>query len=337
MIKKDTKTNTWYVRFYYQGKDIRKKGFKTKQEAVEFEASKRNELKGFIGSTENIEKIIDLYLQRRKTKVKLPTYEKDERMLNKYVKPSFKYTYQLNAYSISQWKNDLLKNGFKEHYINQIIKCFRSFVQFASSIAKIDNRVIDELDIVKLYEVKEEMKIWNVDEFNKFISVVDDEYYHTLFTTLFWSGLRISELKALTPNDIVNNELVISKRLESKAKIKGITTLKTASSNRRVLMPSSIIDKIKEISAEKNALIFPTSETQIRRVLDKYIILSGCSKIRIHDFRHSHASFLINSGCSIRLVSERLGHSSPSITMDYYWHLLPNEQEKVVNLINTKI
>lgn len=333
MIKKDNKTNTWQVRFYYQGKDIRKKGFKTKAEAIEFEANKRNELKGFIGSTENIEELIALYLQRRKTKVKLPTYEKDERMLNKYVKPNFKYTYQLNTYSVAQWKSKLLENNFKEHYVNQIIKCFRSFIQYCTTVCKIDNRVIDELDIVKLYEVKDEMKIWSVEEFNTFLSGVDDPYYQILFKTLFWSGLRISELKALTPNDIKGNELIISKRLEVKAKVKGITTLKTASSNRRVLMPSSIINEIKSISNE--GLIFPTSETQIRRMLEKYIKKTATPRIRIHDFRHSHASYLINNGCSIRLVSERLGHSSPSITMDYYWHLLPNEQDKVVNLIES--
>ena len=334
MIKKDNKTNTWYVRFYYQGKDVRKKGFKTKQEAIEYESTKRNELKGFIGATDNINELINLYLNRRKTKVKLPTYEKDERIINKYVKPYFKYTYQLNAHSIMEWKTNLLQNNFKEHYINQILKCFRAFLVYASTISKIDNRAIDELDIVKLYEVKDEMQIWSVDEFNEFIKVVNDPYYNTLFTTLFWSGLRISELRALTKKDIFNNELIINKRLEAKAKIKGITTLKTASSNRRVLMPTSIIDKLKELDGD---LLFPTSETQIRRMLDKYITKSGQKKIRCHDLRHSHASFLINSGCSIRLVSERLGHSSPSITMDYYWHLLPNEQEKVVNLINEKI
>lgn len=147
----------------------------------------------------------------------------------------------------------------------------------------------------------------------------------------YFNEMGISELKALTPNDIIGNELSITKRLEVKAKVKGITTLKTASSNRRVLMPSAIIDKIKTIT--NDGLIFPTSETQIRRKLDEYIKKSGVKKIRLHDFRHSHASFLINSGCSIRLVSERLGHSSPSITMDYYWHLLPNEQEKIIDFI----
>lgn len=331
MIKKDTKTNTWSVRFYYLGKDIRKKGFKTKQEAIDFENEKRLELKGFIGSTDNISKLCEIYLNKRKNKVKMPTYEKDERILNKYVLPNFTYTYQLNSYTISKWKTDLLKNNFKEHYINQIIKCFRAFLTYASALSKIDNRAIEELDIVKLYEIKEEMQIWSVSEFNQFLLAVDDPYYSLLFSTLFWSGLRISELRALTKKDISGNELIISKRLEAKSKVKGLTTLKTSASNRRVLMPVVIIEELKKLDADK--FLFPTSETQIRRMLDKYIKKSGVKRIRIHDFRHSHASFLINNKCSIRLVSERLGHSSPSITMDYYWHLLPNEQEKVIEAI----
>lgn len=330
MIKKDNKTNTWFVRFYYQGKDIRKKGFKTKSEAIEFETQKRNELKGFIGSTDNLTELCEIYLNKRKTRVKESTFEKDKRILDKYVKPSFKYSYQLNTFTINEWKTKLLQNGFKEHYINQIIKCFKAFLVYVSTLTKVDQRAIDELDIVKLYEVKEEMHIWTLDDFKQFINGVDDEYYNLLFTTLYWSGLRISELRALTPNDIKDNTLIINKRLEIKTKTKGITTLKTASSNRRVLMPSSIIDKLKQLDT---GFIFPTSETQIRRMLDKYIKKTATPRIRIHDFRHSHASYLINNGCSIRLVSERLGHSSPSITMDYYWHLLPNEQEKVVNLI----
>ena len=331
MIKKEKETNTWSVRFYYNGKDIRKKGFKTKADAIDFENEKRAELKGFVGSTTSISKLIELYLNKRKTRIKQSTYEKDERILNKYVKPNFTYTTQINSYSITEWKTNLLNNNFKEHYINQIIKCFRAFLVYASTLTKIDPRVIDELDIVKLYEIKEEMQVWSVDEFNQFISVVDDPFYNTLFTTLFWSGLRISELRALTKKDISGNELIINKRLEAKSKIKGITTLKTQASNRRVLMPVAIINNLKLIDSE---LLFPISETQIRRMLDKYIKKSGVKKIRLHDFRHSHASFLFNSGMNVKMISARLGHSSVSITLDTYVHLLPNEQEKIVDAIN---
>ncbi len=329
MVKKEI-NGTWSYRFYSNGKDYRKKGFATKKECLDAENKKRLEIKGFVENTTNLQVLYEMFINKRKNKVKIATLKKDETALKKYVLNHFTNTNQLNTYTINKWKNEIVGLGFKEHYTNQVIKIFRSYLSYCKNYTYIDPRCIDELDIVKLYEIKEEMQIWSIDDFNKFISVIDDEYYKTLFTTLFWSGLRISELRALTKQDILDNALNINKRLDSKY-TKDFTTLKTSYSNRKVLMPKWIIEKLTKID---NSLLFPTSETQIRRKLDEYIKKSGVKKIRLHDFRHSHASFLINSGCSIRLVSERLGHSSPSITMDYYWHLLPNEQEKIIDFID---
>lgn len=328
MVKKET-NNTWSYRFYSNGKDYRKRGFQTKKECIEAENKKRAEIKGFILETNNLYSLKENYLIKRKTRVKLPTLKKDESIIDKYILTYFKSASSINALAIQRWKSDIINLGFKEEYTNQIIKTFNSFLNYIKNYTFIDPLVFNELDSVKLHEIKEEMQIWSVDEFNKFISVINDEYYETLFTTLFWSGLRISELRALTPQDIKDNYISVNKRLDSKY-TKDFTTLKTSYSNRKVLMPKWIIEKLIKID---NPLLFPTSETQIRRKLDEYIKKSQVKKIRLHDFRHSHASFLINSGCSIRLVSERLGHSSPSITMDYYWHLLPNEQEKVIEFI----
>lgn len=328
MIKKLT-DGSWCYRFYANGKDYRKRGFKTKHEAQESENKKRIEIKGFVVETNNLSILVENYLNKRKMRVKIATLKKDETTLKKYVLPQFKTTNAINNYSVEKWKSDIVALGFKEHYTNQVIKCFRMFLNYAKNYTFIDNRVIEELDIVKLYEIKDEMQIWSVDEFNQFISVIDDEYYKLMFETLFWSGLRISELRALTPKDIKDNSLYINKRLDSRY-TKDFTTLKTANSQRKVLMPKWIIDELVKL---ETPVLFPTSETQIRRVLDKYIEKAKVKKIRLHDFRHSHASYLINNGCSIRLCSERLGHSSPSITMDYYWHLLPNEQEKVIDII----
>ena len=332
MVKKEI-NGTWSYRFYSNGKDYRKRGFQTKKECIEAENKKRAEIKGFILETNNLYSLKENYLIKRKTRVKLPTLKKDESIIDKYILTSFKTASSINALAIQRWKSDIINLGFKEEYTNQIIKTFNSFLNYIKNYTFIDPLVFNELDSVKLHEIKEEMQIWSVDEFNQFLSVIDDAYFKLLFNTLFWSGLRISELKALTKNDIKDNYLYINKRLDSKY-TKDFTTLKTSNSQRKVLMPEWIINDIKQICLDN--ILFPTSETHIRRKLNEYIKKSGVKTIRIHDFRHSHASFLINSGCSIRLVSERLGHSSPSITMDYYWHLLPNEQEKIIDLINKK-
>ena len=73
----------------------------------------------------------------------------------------------------------------------------------------------------------------------------------------------------------------------------------------------------------------PFKETTIQVRKNKYCKLADVKQIRIHDFRHSCASFLIQNGASIVLVSKYLGHSKISVTLDIYTHLYDNELKKV--------
>jgi len=57
-------------------------------------------------------------------------------------------------------------------------------------------------------------------------------------------------------------------------------------------------------------------------------------KITFHTLRHSHASQLLAAGVPIQAVSERLGHSSPDVTMRVYAHLLDKQNDEIVNVIN---
>jgi len=56
--------------------------------------------------------------------------------------------------------------------------------------------------------------------------------------------------------------------------------------------------------------------------------------IRIHGFRHSCASLLINNGASIALVSKYLGHGNISITLNTYTHMYKSELENMTNILN---
>ena len=55
-------------------------------------------------------------------------------------------------------------------------------------------------------------------------------------------------------------------------------------------------------------------------------------QIRIHDFRHSHALYLINKGIEPVKLSKRLGHSSITTTLDTYSHLYPDTQKSVASV-----
>jgi integrase len=53
---------------------------------------------------------------------------------------------------------------------------------------------------------------------------------------------------------------------------------------------------------------------------------SGLRRIRLHDLRHTHASILLKAGVPVKVVSERLGHSSSAFTITVYQHVLPGMQ-----------
>lgn len=55
----------------------------------------------------------------------------------------------------------------------------------------------------------------------------------------------------------------------------------------------------------------------------------GLPDIRVHDLRHSHASLLLASDVNPKLVQERLGHASITLTLDTYSHVIPSLQEEV--------
>ena len=62
------------------------------------------------------------------------------------------------------------------------------------------------------------------------------------------------------------------------------------------------------------------------QIFDSHVAKSTLPRICLHDLRHTHASILLKVGVPLKVVSERLGHSSPAFTMTAYQHVLPGMQ-----------
>jgi integrase len=60
-------------------------------------------------------------------------------------------------------------------------------------------------------------------------------------------------------------------------------------------------------------------------------------QVRFHDLRHSHATHLLKAGVHPKIAQERLGHSSVSITLDTYSHVLPGMQDDAVAKVDAAI
>lgn len=73
------------------------------------------------------------------------------------------------------------------------------------------------------------------------------------------------------------------------------------------------------------ALSLDVVSRHFRRLVER---TSGLPKIRFHDLRHTHATFMLTKGIHPKVLSERLGHAQVTTTLDTYSHVLPNIQEE---------
>jgi len=88
------------------------------------------------------------------------------------------------------------------------------------------------------------------------------------------------------------------------------------------------------LTSESGAPII--EQNLIKRYFKPALKKAGLSDIRFHDLRHTYASLLIEQGENIKYIQNQLGHSSPTVTLNVYSHLMKSEnQEAVCRLENT--
>ena len=80
--------------------------------------------------------------------------------------------------------------------------------------------------------------------------------------------------------------------------------------------------------------IDPLPETTLRDRKTKNAFKAGVKDIRVHDFRHSCASLLINSNASINVVAKYLGHTKIDETLNTYSNLFKNKMYEIIDIID---
>lgn len=131
--------------------------------------------------------------------------------------------------------------------------------------------------------------------------------------------------------------------------VKGHVSLgppKTGSSQRRVTLPRSVAEELSQHLATwptgEDGLVFtspcggPLRRTNFRRkVWLPAVEKAGLGPLRFHDLRHSHAALLIAQGEHPKVIADRLGHSSPMVTMTTYAHLFPGLDEQAADRLDS--
>lgn len=338
---KDKERGTWYASFYYtdwQGRRRlkKKRGFLRQKDAKAFEEeflrTKARSCDMAFGS------MVEIYFDDMKGRLKANTLKNKRYLVEAKILPFFKDLplNEITPAHVRKWQSDLLAEGLAPTYIktinNQISAIFNYAVRYydlqvnpARLAGGVGKKNADE------------MNFWTVEQFTAVHEKVRKLPARTGLSVLFWTGLRIGELLALTPRDLDLDArtLSVSKSFQSIDGEEVITEPKTPKSRRVVPVPSKLAD---ELRAYMEALydvgpddrLFPFTKHYFRREMLKASEEAGVERIRLHDLRHSHASLLIHLGCPVLLVSERLGHEDVQTTLRTYGHLYPSTVPEAV-------
>lgn len=190
----------------------------------------------------------------------------------------------------------------------------------------------------------DEMQFWTKAEFEKFIdSLMDKHQSYMAFMMLFWTGMRIGELLALTPEDVdfAKHTIRISKSYQRIDKRDVITEPKTEKGKRVITIPQFLAVDLQDYmnslyGMQSNDRLFPVTKYYLEHEMLRGVRASGVKKIRLHDIRHSHASLLIEMGFSPLEIKERLGHEKVETTLNTYAHLYPNKQALLAEKLDSE-
>lgn len=342
---KDQATGKWTSQFYYtdwtgERKKKKKRGFETKKEALAWEREFLEKQQGSPDIT--MKSLIELYLEDMGTRLRKSTMDGKQYIFKDKIIPYFgnKQINQIKPTDIRKWQNALIKKGYAETYLKTINNQLTAIFNYAMRYYNLrDNPCHKAGSIGKSHA--EEMNFWIKEEFDKFIVHVSDKpQSKTAFEILYWTGIRIGELMALTIKDINfdNNTIDINKSIQ---RIKGediITAPKTPKSKRIVPITEYLTGIIKEYiehlyDKKSNDRLFLFTKHYLQKEMARGCKKSGVKHIRTHDLRHSHASLLIELGFTPLLIAERLGHEKIETTLNTYSHLYPNKQEQVVGAL----
>lgn len=232
--------------------------------------------------------------------------------------------------------------GFSQGYCSILFGTLRKSLDKAVEMQYLENNVSKKVKAIS--KGKTNVDFWTKAEFEKVIKqiCIKDFYEHLNFVMLwvyFMTGIRVNEGTALYWNDVdlekkrlkIHHMLIVKNRKEWRKN----SYTKTADGKRIIALDDDTVNILKDwknrqkeigLGGEEDFIFsydgLPMIKSTISRIINRYSKLAKVKKIQAKGLRHSHASYLIGEwNISVLILSQRMGHSSPEITLKHYAHL----------------
>lgn len=189
------------------------------------------------------------------------------------------------------------------------------------------------------------------------LKAATDERLEALYVLALHTGMRKGELLGLRWNDVdlKAQTLHIQGSLQPiPGKGLQVVEVKTESSRRQIRLGTASSEalrrhRVRQAQERLRAgetwtdldLVFPNTTGRpthpgnfLRRDFDPLLKRAGVPRVKFHELRHTCATLLLGEGVHPKIVSELLGHSDITVTLNLYSHVLPTMQQQAVDTLD---
>ena len=300
----------------------------------------------------NIENFILDFLEKYKINISITTYNNYMRVCKKYIIPLLGDIKLCDIRPIHiQNYVDALVGLLSPKTIKIHLNILNLAFKRAYRLKLIKENVVQFVEIPKSKKFKNE--IYTAEDMRILLEKCHGTSLELPIIIASGLGLRISEILGLTWNNIDFNDFTITvDKITTRDKGKVILKdPKTESSVRTISAPKEIILMLKQLKKDRlsaklkgekthRELIFydknlePIAPDVISKKFKYFLETNGLKHIRFHDLRHSHVTMLIEAKVPIKVISERVGHSSVNTTLNIYSHALKEMDQEASNKIS---
>ena len=232
--------------------------------------------------------------------------------------------------------------GLSPTTVLQVHRILSNALEHAVKLGMVARNVAKAVDPPRV--AKYEAHTLDQDQSLRFLEQIESPLYGTLILVALQTGLRRSEILGLRWMDVnlPASTLSVQRALIKLLSGSIVVTAPKSGRARVVDLPDQSVEALKNLKekhpdvAGNGDFVFCHSDGTaldpdwvtgtFRRMSKK----AGLENFRFHDLRHTHATLMIALGEHIKVISERLGHSSIAITLDLYAHVLPTVQKEAV-------
>jgi len=354
--RKVKKKGLWAYEFQFMGERRKKSGFVTEAEADRAEAQEKEKIRRMKSGEYEVEEIMDEYIQEwleGRRNIADNTRSTYQVHLNNHIKPYFagKTVNSIRPIDVKRFLDTMYDKGLSSGTVKKAYNIINVFFNDQVKLKMLRDNPCDGIEKPK--EENEEIEVFDEKELKQFLEFADTHTrYAFAFRLAAHTGLRRGELLALQWKNIdLDRKVIIVKHKLVRAKMGTPEYLQdgTKTNKGRIVsfseqMRLDIIKWKETQQFEKESNIYEDNDLVIATQNGKFVSVDNFSgtfrktlkaskiekELSFHALRHTHATLMLKAGVQMKIVSDRLGHSSIKTTMDKYAHLLPSMDSDAV-------